>query len=152
MLPFTILNAKEKKSINALLEQQWGFTKKLDYVYLMNRKNRIFFTNRDIERLDTKALRVNSAGVYVGELLHDKELRLSIEGSQLIGKHATKNVVEISKEQMRQWLKGNDLDIDGLDATFVIIRCGDDLLGSGKVKEGRILNFVPKTRRILAPD
>lgn len=152
MFAYAILNAKEKKAINEMFANQWGFVKKLDYVYILSRKNKLYFITRDLERLDTKNLRVNSLGVYIGEVLYDKELRLSVEGSQIIGAHATKNVVEITKDQMRSWLKGNDLDASLDSNAFVIIKHGDDFLGCGKAKDGRVLNFVPKTRRILAAD
>ncbi|MBI4150030.1 hypothetical protein HY488_01355, partial [Candidatus Woesearchaeota archaeon] len=143
---------KQKKSINHILEQQWGFTKKLDYVYLLSRKNNLYFMNRDLEQLDMTNLRISSIGLYIGELLHEKELRLSIEGSQIIGSHATKNVIEVDKEQMRLWLKGHDLDVQQESNAFVIIKHDADFLGCGKLKDKKILNFVPKTRRILAKD
>ena len=88
-----VLNTREKKRINELLEEQWGITEKFDYVYIQSKKNRLFFVNKDIERLDMKGLRLSSVGLYVGEILHDKELRLSIDGSQLFGPHATKNII-----------------------------------------------------------
>ncbi len=152
MYVLPVLNAREKKRINQLLEEQWGFARKLDHVYLLTAKNRLFFVNQDIERLNLQGLRVSSVGVYVGELLQERELRLSIEGSQLVGHHATKNVVALDALQARLWLKGQDLDMKTESNAFVILKHGDDFLGCGKAKSGRIMNFVPKTRRILAAD
>lgn len=152
MYVLPVLNAREKKRINQLLEEQWGFARKLDHVYLLTAKNRLFFVNQDIERLNLQGLRVSSVGVYVGELLQERELRLSIEGSQLVGHHATKNVVALDALQARLWLKGQDLDMKTESNAFVILKHGDDFLGCGKAKDGRIINFVPKTRRILAAD
>ena len=152
MKSIPILNAKEKKAINQLLEEQWGCTQKLDYVYIKNTKNRIFFMNRDLEHLDMGSLRLSSVGLYIGELMHESEIRLSIEGSQVVGPNATKNIIEVTASQMRSWLKGNDLEISTETKGFVILKWSKDFLGCGRVKEGRIINYVPKTRRILAVD
>ena len=80
------------------------------------------------------------------------ELRLSIEGSQLIGKAAKKNVVEISDCQVKKWLFGNDIEIGTACEGFVIVRNKNDFLGTGKIKDGVLLNFIPKTRRIHTGD
>ena len=80
----------------------------------------------------------------------ENEIRLSIEGSQIIGPKAAKNVVEINEEQTKEWLKGEDLEIDGKSnySGFVIIKHNADFLGTGKYKENKILNYVSKSRRI----
>ena len=70
---------------------------------------------------------------------------MSIEGSQLIGKYATKNIIEISDEELRYWFNGEPLvrDISG----FFLIRYKTDFIGCGYSKEGKIINYVPKERR-----
>ncbi|MBI1971078.1 hypothetical protein HYS47_04990 [Candidatus Woesearchaeota archaeon] len=148
-----ILNSKEVKHIKAIISGQWGSCPPLDYVWLMNAKEKIYLVTRDIIRIDLSKLRVDSYGIYFGEVKNMEVMRLSIEGSQLIGPSATKNVIDVSKEHMRQWLKGEDLSVtvSGVDG-FVIIKYQDDFLGCGKYKEGKILNHIPKTRRILAED
>ena len=77
-------------------------------------------------------------------------IRLSIEGSQIIGPKATKNVVEINDEQVKQWLKGEDLEIEDKNnySGFVIIKNKNDFLGTGKIKDNKILNYVNKGRRV----
>ena len=92
-------------------------------------------------------MRINSIGMYFCEI--DKlGIRLSIEGSQIVGPLASKNIAEISEEQAKQWLKGEDLEVEGNYSGFVIIKHNDDFLGAGKYKDGRILNYVSKSRRI----
>ena len=89
--------------------------------------------------------------MYFCEIKND-ELRLSIEGTQLIGPTAKKNVVEITKEEMRSWLKGNNLQKETDCKGFAIIKYGNDYLGCGKIRKNEIINFVPKTRRIMSND
>ena len=42
---------KEVKDILKLLDNQFGFKKELDYVFLMNKRNRVYLVNKDIERI-----------------------------------------------------------------------------------------------------
>ena len=154
-----VLNSKRIKEIKLLLGEQWGFHEPLDYGFLQ-RDNDIFLVTTAVDKLDLRQLNVNSAGLYFGEL-RNSQLRLSIEGSQIIGQKAEKNVVELNDEQLRKWLSGEDIEIatenpgggSGDDGSgYAIIKCGNDFFGCGRLKEGKLLNFVPKARRMkLAP-
>ena len=144
------LNSKETKEILKLIEEQWGAKLKLDYTFAKNNKHRVFIINKDVSKIDFSKLRVNSIGMYFCDL--ENEIRLSIEGSQIIGPKAVKNVVEINEEQTKQWLKGEDLEIEdkGNYRRFVIIKHENDFLGTGNYKHEKILNYVSKSRRISA--
>ena len=89
---------KEIKKIMQLIEKQWNAKLKLGYAFLKTEKGKIYIVNEDISKLDLSKLRINSIGLYFGELRGD-ELRLSIEGSQIIGKNASKNVIVIHLRQ-----------------------------------------------------
>ena len=141
------LNKKESERILDLIKKQFGIKKlRFDYGMLMNREGKIFLISKDVNKIDLSKLRINELGLYVARL--DKELRLTIEGSQLFGKYVTKNVYEIGKEKVFSWLNGNDITCDKEFDGFVIIKNKDDFLGTGKYKEGKILNYIPKERRI----
>ncbi|MBI2557815.1 hypothetical protein HYW20_00690 [Candidatus Woesearchaeota archaeon] len=143
-----ILNSKEIKEILKLIAKQWGAKLKLDYGFLKNPKDRIFVVTKDIARIDTSKLRLNSAGMYFCEL-DAKGIRLSIEGSQIIGPKAAKNVVELNEEETKKWFKGEDIEKECKDCSgFVIIKHKNDFLGAGKYSNGKILNYVGKTRRV----
>lgn len=147
-----ILNSKEIKQILEMIEKQWGAKIKLDYGFLKNNKNRVFVISKGISKIDTSKLRLNSVGMYFCE--QDKlGIRLSIEGSQIVGPKATKNVVELNEEETRKWFRGEDLEKECKDCNgFVILKHNKDFLGTGKYSNGRILNYVGKTRRILSKD
>ena len=142
------LNRKETKEILKLIEEQWGAKLKLEYTLVKNNKNRVFIINKDISKIDFSKLRINSIGMYFCDL--ENEIRLSIEGSQIIGPKAAKNIAEINESQVKQWLKGEDLEIEGKSnySGFVIIKRNTDFLGTGKYKSGKVLNYVSKSRRI----
>lgn len=142
-----ILNKKQVKEILNLMKKQWNCDSTFDYVFLQKPDGKLFIINKEVFALDQSRLRVNSMGLYIAEI-KGTDIRLSIEGSQLIGPKATKNVIELSKEQARSWLKGEDIQVTGDYSGFVILKHNNDFLGSGKYKQGTVLNFVPKTRRI----
>ena len=143
-----ILNSKEIKEIYKLIEKQWGAKIKLDYGFLRNNKNRIFVISKDISRIDISNLRLNSAGMYFCEI-DDKGMRLSIEGSQIVGAKATKNVIELNEEETKKWFKGEDLEKECRDCSgFIILKHKNDFFGNGKYVNGMILNYVAKTRRV----
>jgi len=142
-----ILNSKEIKEILKLIERQWNSKLKFDYVFLKNNRNRVFIINKDIQKIELEKLRINSIGMYFCET-RNNEIRLSIEGSQIVGPKATKNILEINDSQVKQWFNGQDLEINGNYDGFVIIKHNNDFLGSGKYKNNKILNYVSKSRRI----
>ena len=146
-----VLERKDKKTFLEILKKQFGFEDKLNYAFLTNNKNKIFIVNRDIANIDLNKIRINSIGLYIAEL-RNNEIRLSIEGSQLIGKKAKKNIIELDEKQAREWLKGKDIETKTKKQGFVILKHNNDYLGSGKVKENKILNFIPKTRRLNVSD
>ena len=143
-----ILNSKEIKVIMREINDQWGFDKKLDYVFLKNNKDKIFITTRNISKIDLDKIRINSIGLYFCEISNG--LRLSMDGSQIIGPGATKNVAEINKETAKKWINGENIEFkENKDqSSFQIIKYGDDFLGTGRLKNGIITNFIPKARRV----
>jgi NOL1/NOP2/fmu family ribosome biogenesis protein len=144
------LNSKERKELLARITERWGSKVSEDYVFLMNTKNKIFMVSRDVERIELEKIRVNNIGLYFGEITERDELRLSIEGASIVGRSAERNVIEVSSEQARQWFAGGDIDVEDERNGFMIVRSAGDVLGCGKLTGKRLLNFVPKARRIEA--
>ena len=58
-----------------------------------------------------------------------------------------KNVLEVTDSEASQWLRGETISIKA--EGYHIIRNHGDILGCGKAVEGKVLNYVPKERRIL---
>ncbi len=144
-----ILNTREIKDILKKIKEQWGadFSKK--YAFLMNNKNRIFLVNRDVSRIDLERIKINNIGMYFGTISKGK-LRLSIEGAQLVGPKAKKNIIELDDGEARIYFGGFDLEKKTKEKGFVIIKHNDNYLGTGKATGNKILNYTPKERRINA--
>ncbi|MDO8656587.1 MAG: hypothetical protein Q7K45_05080 [Nanoarchaeota archaeon] len=153
MQSLTILNTREVKKIKEVLVSQFGYALQEDYAYLKNDKDKIFLVNKDAAKLDWKKLIIDKMGLYFAE---DKEteIRLSKEGAQLLASEAKKNkqklmnVVELSTEETKTYFQGQDLPKDlGADSKNIILQYKHNILGCAKYKEGKILNFLPKTYR-----
>ncbi len=150
MQKLKILNTKEIKEIKKKILEQWGVDFKTDLAFLLSSKNRIYLISKDVSKINYEELRMQVVGNYFGEIMKNGELRLSIEGSQLIGPEATKNVIEI--DDVKGWLFGNDIKTERQEEGFLIVKNNDDFMGTGKIKNKELLNFIPKTRRISNQD
>ena len=153
MSNLTILNARERKKLFAQLDMQFGGGEGglKRYALLVNEKSgRIYAVNEELVGVLPEKVRVDALGLYVATRLNTGEMRLSVEGSQLVGPHAATNVVDINKEQFRHWMRGEALTMLTELRGFVLVRHGDDWCGCGKVvqeKDGTAIhNYVPKTR------
>lgn len=143
-----ILNSRDVKKILNWLKEHYGIRDlKIDSAFLKSTKYKIYLISRKISELETKDLRINIIGMYFAKD-EKEEIRLTIEGSQIIGPKATKNVVELNEQQLSNWLNGQDIEFDAAVEGFIIIKHKNDFYGVGRYKEGKILNYVPKERRI----
>jgi NOL1/NOP2/fmu family ribosome biogenesis protein len=147
-----ILNSREKKPLVGFIDSQWGCEFPITgAVFLMHDNDRLYIADQGIGLIDLNELRVDHIGLYLGTV-EDSGLRLSIEGSQIVGPLAKKNILDISIEQRDSWLRGEELTFDSeknvFDSKYVLLRSGDDFIGSGKASKGKVINFVPKGRRL----
>ncbi len=139
-----ILNSKEKKKIIEQVKNHFGIENlELDYIFLMSDERKVYLVSEDAARVELDMLRVNSLGLYFGAF--EDNFRLSIEGAQLIGRKAKKNVVELNDDT--KWLEGNDIEVSGENG-LKIVKCKNDFLGTGQLKNGTLINYVSKERRI----
>ncbi len=143
------LAPQERRRIEDLLEKRWNGKVTKGTSWWISNKDKVIITNKsagDFIKVYHRILNIQNAGFYIG-MFERNNLRLSIEGAQLIGKNATKYTLEISEEECWNWLRGFDLDKE-VEQGFIILTFKGDIVGVGNSKEGRILNTLPKERRI----
>lgn len=131
------------------LRKRYGFKRRLDYIFFLSGKKRLRIVSLKVRELRLGSIGLKSVGLYIARKL-DKGFRLSVEGTQLIGPWCTKNVVELSEQELERWMSGKGLEVrcraeDG----FVILKHKQYYVGSGKYRSGRIQSFLPKSRRVL---
>ena len=150
------LSTKEVKNILSILKEGYGYEGKLDYHFFINEKEKVFIINKAFDQRMIGMMRINSLGLYFAQY-KDNHLRLSVEGSFLIGKWAS-NVITINDAQLKDWIEGRTITLTAEEREyaknftydFVIIKHGEDYFGSGKLSKDKleILNYFPKARRI----
>ncbi len=145
-----ILNSKEKQKIAEKLKERFGIAG-IPYIIVQSGKERLRIASTslsidEIEKLSKNA-NIELIGLYFATLVND-EIRLSMDATHLLKSQINKNILEISESEKDDWLKGRDLQKENKERGFVVIKYKDDLLGTGKLSQGKISNFIPKERRI----
>ncbi|PIZ51553.1 hypothetical protein COY27_03195 [Candidatus Woesearchaeota archaeon CG_4_10_14_0_2_um_filter_33_13] len=153
MKKYNFLNSREVKKLKEILVNSFGYGLKKDYAYLINENERVFIVNKDISRINLQNLLVDRMGLYFAEY-KNTQVRLSKEGAQLLVREAkennqkVENLVELSKEELKAYFTGQDLEKGiGGENRLVIICYKDEVIGCAKYKDGKILNFLPKIHR-----
>jgi NOL1/NOP2/fmu family ribosome biogenesis protein len=129
-----------------LIGTQFGVNPLPGYRLLRSGKRRIRIVSEEAYQLVRLIPKPEVAGLYLGEL-GPSGIRLSLDGSQLIGPHATKQIVSLTPAQAEAWLRGESIDIKDSHRGYVIVRHQSDILGCGSLFGGRLHNFLPKDRR-----
>ena len=145
-----ILDRGKKDRIIDLLAE-YGI-EKLNQLIIQTGKDRYRIFSGNISKNELIKLadlvKIEGIGLYLGTEV-DGRIRLGIDACHLLKDKINKNIVEISDEKADEWFGGREISNEGIkERGFVIIKNKNDLLGSGKIGEERILNFLPKERRI----
>lgn len=149
MQKLKILNTREKKEVFEELKSNYGFTEKLEGALFLSQKEEIFLLTGGFDVIEQgmeRELRIDKAGLYIGKIMPDG-VELSVEGSQLIGPKANKNILEIDDEQLEPWVTGESLE--GFTGEgYHIVKHNNDFLGCAKIKNNQVKNLVEKNRKI----
>ncbi len=145
-----ILSKNEKAEIERQLNEQFGI-KTIPGIIVKRNEERLFLfsgnlNEKDISQIEKCAF-IERMGVYFAKLF-DGKIRLSIEGSQILKDQITKNIFELDDQLAEEWMKGRELPIKTGKHEFLIMKHGEDFLGTGKASEEKIGNFIPKNRRL----
>ncbi len=149
-LEMRFLNSRERKHFFAALKEQYGYEGSTEYLVFENGQNKFYLLNQSAAVIDWDGVRPKHAGLYVANQMHE-ELRLTMDGAQLLSNDCSHEKIVLTGEQQEQWMRGEDVATEQEDTPFSIVMCGEDVLGCGKIKDGYLLNYVPKGRWILDP-
>ncbi len=152
-MPLKILNKSEHKEILNRLKSQFGINS-IPGILAKRSEEKLFiftgsFNEKQIRKLESCVF-IERAGIYFAKIVsgENNNLRLSIEGSQILGNQIKKNIFELNKNQVEKWMKGEQLDIKTGKTGFLIMKHKNDFLGTGKASAEKIGNFIPKNRRL----
>jgi NOL1/NOP2/fmu family ribosome biogenesis protein len=146
------MSENEKREIERIVEKNYGAKIDLSsFDCYINNRNEIYFVSKSVkERLISIA---SFVGVYFGRLKRNEKIQLSVEGNQIVGKLASRNIAIVDDENISRYMEGLECKWSELINcevnNFVLIKNGNDFFGSGILREDKIENLVPKARRIM---
>lgn len=157
-----IMKSKELKHTLKQIGDRFGcdcsFLKEYAF-FLQENRRKIIIVNKEILDEKLEDLRVDAMGLYIGTKIANDEIRLSVEGTQLIGPHAMKNVIELNDKEFQLWIRGNPVEKETEIHGFVILKnktvkhkteycgCGKPVRDQ-KTNKVIIHNYIPKTRYV----
>src|SRR3989344_5343969 len=106
MTRIKILNLREKQEIERRLQEQFGI-ESVPGVIVQRGEERLFlfsgnFSKEEIEKLE-KCTFIERMGVYFAKII-GKDIRLSIEGSQILKDQITRNIFDLNPSQAEEWM------------------------------------------------
>ena len=161
MTEFVPLNSKARKLFYEKVNTYFGIDKdfKLDGILFKTTKNKYYLVDNKLAEIAEVNYRAKVLGLYIAEINDYGELRLSMDGSQLLGPLATEHLLELNETEKDRFIRGEDLDVSekieslNLKNQYYILYFVDDFgrknyLGCSKIKNEKLLNFIPKGRRV----
>ena len=154
-----LLNRAKKQKILDLLNEEYGI-ENLNYLFLQTtRKLRIFSGALSKEEMIEwlKNINIDNIGLYFASW-EDSGIRLNLDAVHLISKQASKNIIHLAEEQADSLFLGSEIELNienkkeiemnNVKEGFIIVKNKEDIIGTGKLTKTRILNYLPKERRI----
>ena len=150
-----VLSSKEIREIETIIEKNYGCKVGLhNYRVFMTGEEKIWIASKDIDFGIFDVLkRCYRIGIYFGKLKRNRKIKLSIEGAMIVGRKARRNIVVVSEEEAKKFMRGYDVKakemIDAELHNFVLVKWKDDFIGVGILREEYVENLVPKARRLV---
>jgi len=126
-----------------VMKRQYGTL--LQGTFYEGSKGRVYLGTKQTSKVDLRRLNAEGIGLYIGRLT-DEGFRPSIEGAQLL--RPKKNVIELSEEQLKEWLMGYNIEIETDFNGYCGLSYKSEIVGPGKIANKKLWNYVPKERRI----
>lgn len=142
------IKSPEKREIVEQLNTQFGISELRPLLIESGKEKIRGYTgslNKDEIIEIAQLANVESIGLYMIKKEHD--LRLSFDALHLLKEQISKNVIKINEEEYNLWIRGFDLPIKAQKGTLAI-SYNNDFIGCGKSDGEKIINHVPKERRL----
>ncbi|MFH1834810.1 MAG: hypothetical protein ABH851_01325 [Methanobacteriota archaeon] len=94
---------------------------------------------------ENPGLDVEWTGLHIGTLV-EGVFQPTIEGAQLLGPSAGKNVVSVSREEAEKLMSGEEIMVENSVEGVVLLEVEELFFGAGKSEKGKIKQFITKSR------
>ncbi len=130
------------------LEHRFGIERSVFENYALVEDRDIWVTSKEAAGFEMKFWR--RKGIRLVRIFK-KSFKFTTAGMQIFGRYAKKNVVTIGEEELGRFLKGENIkiNVDNVEEGQVIVKFGEDIIGSAIYRNGMLKNQLPKGRRLL---
>jgi len=88
------------------------------------------------------SLKADRAGLHIA----NDDLSLTLDGAQLFGKSASKNIFDLSRKHFITFFRGGDFSGIELDGP-IIVRYRGEPVGAAVIDAGKLINELPTSRK-----
>ena len=138
------------KRVLDYLESRFGIPRKVFDDYAIIALKDVWIASKECGEFEIRAF--SRRGIRLARIF-PRGIKFTTAAMQIFGKFATRNVVQLEDEEhLEKMLRGEDIKIGELDSVQegqVIVKWGDDVIGSAIYRDGKLKNQIPKGRRIL---
>lgn len=144
------IKSREKKKMIEDLNREFGISD-LPYLLIESGKEKIrgfsgSLSKEEIMQLGELA-NIELIGAYLIRQEDKDDIRLSFDACILLKNQISKNIISVSDEQFQEWIRGRDIDSNGIKGSAIVSYKGD-FIGCGKSNGLKVFNYVPKDRRL----
>src|SRR3989344_2264746 len=150
MKKFSFMKSSAKRRLISKLNERFGISE-LPYLIIetSSGKYRAFSGSLTKEEIAQLNLATNIEIIGINLLKERDGIELSFDSLSLLQEQISSNVIEINKEEYEEWSRGNSIVFNSKQGEKVV-KFSDYLVGFGKSNGERILNYVPRERRLKA--
>ncbi|MBU5678285.1 MAG: hypothetical protein KQA36_00120 [Candidatus Aenigmarchaeota archaeon] len=146
------MNEEEVNNLLKYFEERFGIKKEVfDEYNFYKTSKKVWIANKSLESVKLEKIYLESLGMHFATINKKRKIfKISTDASQIFGKQATKNIVEITDEKLIDVLRGFDLinfESEAEDG-YVLLKYKEHILGVGLKNKNFIKNMIPKERRL----
>lgn len=149
-----ILKKEEISKLKSILANDYGVDFSFSKFLVLKNENRLYLISKMFKKIEGQISPISflSLGLFFGEIKKNQIL-LSLEGAQLIGKEAKRNIAILEDENsLRNFLLGFNIlkanEIECQKDKFVLLKWNNEIVGVGLKKENYIENLTLKSGRL----
>lgn len=137
------LGRRKTETVTQLFQEQFGADFLLPGERVIEKGNFLLLMSEEAYAFPLPMMEY-ACGIPYAKVLPDGRFRITNEAASLRGRMATKNVLELTDDMLRQLLDGRDISCASSLKGDVILRYRSIELGLGLAKEGILLNRLPR--------
>jgi len=124
--------------------KRWFGVDLSDYSLIRSGKKRIRLLTKEAAEFDVRDV---IRGVYLAKKAPYGYI-ISVEGSYIIGRRASRHIVELSEEEFDRWMRGENVELELSEKGVYLVKFGPVFAGSGYYNGEVLVNLVPKSRTV----